>query len=96
MMEEEVLRIGEHGPLIKLRPPHTVESVRVSAERAQEYQPWLCRTLKWHKPEIIGDLYYGKDTTTGLVALASILSDTEALLRCKRCGAIREQKRFPG
>ena len=102
----EILRDGPAGPAFKLRGDWTVASVRESA--AQFHRRRLeaeagrkghglsrrCRKGR-HRTEVIGDVFTGdKDTHWQQQALLVIAStDTEALVRCKDCGAVKRRNR---
>jgi hypothetical protein len=99
MPEQEIVRVREHGTLWKLRPPHTVESIRADAKRSfAEKRPWRCRHRR-HDNEVVGDVYIPPadpaNFGTLVEATLAVISSTDAvnLLRCKRCGAIRERGR---
>lgn len=89
-VHEGFARIGEHGPIFKLRPPHTAASLRADAERAEGERPLMCR-LGMHDTEVVGDVYMGEDDDDPMEMMLALLasSDYSKLLRCGRCGRVR-------
>lgn len=86
---DEVLQVGDHGPTFLLRPPHTVESLRADAGHAEANpKPWLCRIK--HRQERVGDPHRPDPEEYLWDAAIAMISNGpyDALLRCKRCGAV--------
>lgn len=90
LSQGELVRIGNVP--FELREPHTLESVREDAGRAEDYKPWRCRR-GWHQFEVIGAVHIPDDVIEGTLAVIAS-SDTGALVRCKRCGVIRTEGRY--
>lgn len=93
MAEPEVIQIGGHGPIYRLRGL-TVEEVKASAITAEANpKPLRCR-LK-HRLRTIGDPYNDTEKDTMEYALSVIRNmDAVSLQMCKRCGAVTEKRSF--
>lgn len=92
---DELVQIGSHGPLFKLREPHTLESLRADAAGAEASPRRLCRLLG-HRRREVGEPYLGEDEDDSLKGAFALLraSDVSALTRCERCGAVSIKGRF--
>ena len=84
-MPENVVQIGECGPLFKLREPITLDDVRMSPVLAELDRPWMCRRLHLHSWQEIGEPYYPTDDPVAGALAALANSDVSALIRCRRC-----------
>ncbi len=81
------MQVGDHGPIFRLRDPHTVQSIKADAARADERRkPVLCHIKhSWRK---IGDTYINANDPVGSALSMIWMPVEDALVRCRRCGAI--------
>jgi hypothetical protein len=84
----------------RLRDPWTREQLVAGAEAAQERKPFLCRRGRHHW-EVVGDVHIPEASAADFNSLVNATlalvatTDTAALTRCERCGAVRIRNRWP-
>jgi hypothetical protein len=92
---EQIVMIGEAGPVFKLKDGMTRQTIMDEYARHSEHReklPLACRfkMLGGHDDEVIGEPYFPPSDGDYLqVALLTIRnSDTRSLVQCKRCGRV--------
>lgn len=87
-----IIQLGAHGPVFKLYPGHSLDSVRADAKRSERdpaLKPWLCRR-GLHTRQTIGEPYVPPIETDDMYGtiLALIANRNYVdLVRCPRCGS---------
>lgn len=84
--EGDVVQIGEHGPLFRLRPPHTPSSLRDEVASV-ERRPWFCRR-GLHLRIVVGDVHVPDDDLVAATCALIASANVSALTRCRRCRAV--------
>ena len=87
VVREDVLQVGEHGPIYRLRPPHTVTALRASLSASLDQQvPLRCRIK--HKWRIVGEVYIDPEDPMGTTLSMIWMGVSGTLAHCERCGAV--------